>query len=552
MTAHSIELVRRPEARTESVEDLVAAVLRGEVRIPVFQRGLEWQTHHVLELFDSIYRGFPIGSLLLRRAPAAAGPVHIGPVTVFGTETRTALWVIDGQQRLTSLVVGLGRPQTLPTTPDDPFIVYFDPVEQQFHAPPRSGNLASSWVPVPQLLDGARLTEWVFAWSHGRDDELRRVVFEAGRRLREYRVPLYVIESGDEDAVRAIFHRVNTAGKPLKWATVHDALYGHKSGPPSTLRALASQLEELGMGTLDEETQLLPCLVAMRGLDVTRPLGEHLQRDPTVLDGAVAQALPVLRRVLGFLRVDAEIPHLRLLPSSAPLVVLARLFMLHPEPNERCTTLLVRWVWRWFLSMDVDERTVKRRGVADIDGDPEASVQRLLELVRHDEPFVNFIAPVVFDARAAQSRLALLGMASRKPRRLGVTAMADTSEDTSEIDVAELIRQADLAAFRPLFPPNGGLTSNPSNRLLLPGTGAALDELRSFIRAHGVDHPVLTSHLIRPIAARAILKDDLVTALHDRRDALNAEVDDLGERLAEWGRSDRPSLDYLLAQAASE
>src|ERR1041384_2207899 len=96
-----VELVRRPEAKTDSVEDLVAAAMRGEVRIPVFQRGLEWQSNHVLDLFDSIYRGFPIGSLLLRRAPATAGTVRIGPVTVFGIETKSALWVVDGQQRLT-------------------------------------------------------------------------------------------------------------------------------------------------------------------------------------------------------------------------------------------------------------------------------------------------------------------------------------------------------------------------------------------------------------------------------------------------------------------
>jgi hypothetical protein len=543
-----MELVRRPEARTESVEDLIAAALRGEVRIPVFQRGLEWRTRHVLELFDSIYRGFPIGSLLLRREAATAGPLYIGPVAVFGTETKNALWVIDGQQRLTSLVAGLGRPQTLPTTPDDPFVVYFDPVEQGFHAPPRSGDLPSKWVPVPQLLDGAKLTEWVFSWNHGREPELRRIVFEAGRRLREFRVPVYVIESDDEHAVRAIFHRVNAAGKPLSWTTVHDALYGHKIGPPSTLPALASQLEELGMGALDQETQLLPCLAAMRGLDVTRPLGEHLQRDPDVLDGAAAEAVPVLRRVLGFLRVEAEIPHLRLLPSSAPLVVLARFFTLHPEPNERCTTLLVRWVWRWFLSRDVDERTLKRRGIEGVDDDLEATVQRLLALVQHDMASSNFVAPDTFDARAAQSRLALLAMASRKPRRLGVAA----TTDTSEIDVAELIRQADLAAFRPLFPLSRDLTSGPENRLLLPGSGAAFKELRSFIRAHGVDHAILKSHLISPRVAQAILDDDMITALDERDSALDGEVDALGDRLAEWGRSDRPSLEYILAQAAGE
>src|SRR5215510_1067638 len=258
-----IELVRRPEAKTESVEDLIAAVLRGEVRIPTFQRGLEWRSNHVLDLFDSIYRGFPIGSLLLRRAPSTAGPVHVGPVAVFGIETRSALWVVDGQQRLTSLVAGLGRPGTLPMTPDDPFVVYFDPVEQQFRAPPRNGQISSTWVPVPQLLDGAALTEWAYTWSHGKQEDLRRMVFEAGRRLREYRIPLYVIDTDDEDAVRAIFHRVNSSGKPLSWSTVHDALYAHQGKVPSTLGDLARQLEDVGMGRMDEETQILPCLVAL-------------------------------------------------------------------------------------------------------------------------------------------------------------------------------------------------------------------------------------------------------------------------------------------------
>src|SRR5438045_5140275 len=111
-----------------------------------------------------------------------------------------------------------------------------------------------------------------------------------------------------------------------------------------------------------------------------------------------------------------------------------------------------------------------------------------------------------FDARAAESRLALLGMASRKPRRLGLPEMVDTGA----IDVAELIQTADLEAFRPLVPLSGGLTSEPENRLLLPGRGPAVEELRSFIRAQGINHPVLTSHLITTRAAQAILDGDVV------------------------------------------
>jgi hypothetical protein len=44
----------------------------------------------------------------------------------------------------------------------------------------------------------------------------------------------------------------------------------------------------------------------------------------------------------------------------------------------------------------------------------------------------------------------------------------------------------------------------------------------------------------------------MLVALSDRVFALGGAVDELGARLAEWGRSDRPSVEYLLAQAASE
>ena len=147
------ELLRRPDATAWSVEDLVAMVLRGEVRIPVFQRGLKWTATHVIDLFDSIYRGFPIGSLLLRAGSAPAKEIRIGPLTVFGEENRRALWVVDGQQRLTSLAAGLGRRGESPRTPDDPYVIYFDPIASTFHQPAADGKLPDIWVPLPKLLN---------------------------------------------------------------------------------------------------------------------------------------------------------------------------------------------------------------------------------------------------------------------------------------------------------------------------------------------------------------------------------------------------------------
>ena len=343
------ELTRRPQASAETVEDLVARVMRGEVRVPRFQRGLKWKSKDVVDLFDSIYRGFPIGALLLRTGDAEAAEIPVGPLRVVGEELPAAWWVVDGQQRLTALAVGLARPLPVPVSPaaQDPWVVFFDPDDHSFHGP-RGGDLPSRWIPLPLLLDASRLQEWMMEWAHRDDTAARKAVFEAGKRLREYRVPIYVIDTDDEAVLRSIFHRVNNTGQSLTWPEVHDALYGHRGPEPSSIAELSDRLAEVGAGRPDED-HLVSCLLAYRGQDVTRSLGELLRDKPDLLDGAAAEAMPALREVIGFLRSRAEIPHLRLLPYSTPLVVLTRFFQQHPAPSERSLMLLVRWVWRSLL-----------------------------------------------------------------------------------------------------------------------------------------------------------------------------------------------------------
>lgn len=540
------DLQRRPDARTDAVEDLVDRVRRGEVRIPRFQRPLKWQSSDVLDLFDSVYRGYPIGSLLFRVAPAEAGPVQVGPLALFGEETERALWVVDGQQRLTSLAAGLARPSPVPgqISPADPFVVYFDPRNERFHAPPSSGSIPQGWVPVSRLLDAAALSEWIFQeWADGKDARLRSVVFEAAKRLREYRVPYYVIETPDEEVAKLIFDRVNTRGRHLDRDDVFNALFGQQgSSSPATLAELSTSLVSVGMGAPDEESQLLPGVVAMRGLDVTRPFTELAHEHPDQFVDAIADAAPVFRRVLGFMRIHAAVPHLRLLPYSTPLIVLARFFALHPEPNPRTTTLLVRWVWRSFLSPSRDDRTLRRRGVAAITADQEASVQALLTLVERERGEI-YRVPERFDARAAGSRMALLALAAHCPRQVG-----EATDEAPFVDLAAAINEHDKDAFRQVFPGSGGPLSSPANRILLPGPGSARQALLTAMERCGHEDEVLRSHLIGRSAAEALVANDANRFVAERRTALAAAVEALGNQLAEWGQSDRPSIDYLLAE----
>lgn len=531
----------RLEADTETVEDLVDRVRRGGVRVPSFQRGLRWEADDVVSLFESIHRGYPVGSILLRKGPAEAARIDVGPLSIDAPETEAALWVVDGQQRLTALTAGLSRPAPIPTTPDDPWVVYFDAGTQTFHAPPADGDIPLTWVPVAQLLDASALSEWVFNWQHGGEPLLRAAVFQAGTRVRQYRIPLYVVETDNEQDLRDIFYRINKFGKSLRWDEVHDALFGRRGAHPSTLSELADELQAIGMGRPEEE-QLLSCLVAYRGLDVTRNISEHYRRDPKVLAGAVQESLPAIRSTLSFLKRNAEIPHLRLLPRSIPLVVLTRFFALYPEPKARTLTLLARWTWRTLLSSGFyDERTFLRHGIAAIEaGDEERSAQKLLSLVPKERR-TGYTLPTRFDARAADSRIALLGMASLGPLNL---------DNKTPIDVAGLIERYDVAAFRRILPGEDG--RGPENRVLLPGSGSARQDLIQFVKREENKPVVLRSHAISHPAMDALLAGNVEAFLRERGRLIQEAVEQFGDRLAAWPSTDRPSISYLLHQAEAE
>jgi hypothetical protein len=544
----SPQAIRTPhEARAETVEDLVLLARRGVIRVPSFQRGLRWEKEDVLDLLDSIHRGLPIGTLLFHKRDAETARLSLGPLVVDAERTPSAWWVVDGQQRIISLAASLLRPLPFPQEAD-PFVTYFDPdaEKSRFQSPPRVGEVPPTWIPLPLLFDATDLGEWLATWP-AKTSARSRSAYEASKRLREYRVPFYVIDTDDLGVLREIFFRVNKAGKPLTWSEIHDALYGQDGSHPSSTPELADELARLGMGRMDE-SDITSCLIALRGLDVTRTLAEHHRRDPEALRGAVAEGLPVLRQVLGFLRAHAGFVHLRLLPKNLVLPVLTRFFVQHAAPNARSQELLARWVWRALLHNEIDHRTLQRRGIAAVTKDEEGSVQTLLTLLPRER--LSVMIPDDFDPRAAASRFSMLALTSLGPRDL------DSGEP---LDIAALIEEGDADAFRLILPADTGSPAlrTAANRILLPGTGSKRRALLRRIqgpltlfgpRTLGGADPVLASHAISAEAVAALEGDRIDKFLEARQARMTEALQALADKLAGWSRSDRdrPSIDYLL------
>jgi uncharacterized protein with ParB-like and HNH nuclease domain len=63
---------------TSSVSLLVQSISSGKLALPDLQRPFVWQAAKVRALFDSMYRGFPVGYLLFWDMGAEAGARKIG------------------------------------------------------------------------------------------------------------------------------------------------------------------------------------------------------------------------------------------------------------------------------------------------------------------------------------------------------------------------------------------------------------------------------------------------------------------------------------------
>lgn len=86
-----------------AIRQLVDRIDRGELKLPEMQRGYVWKPTQVASLVDSLYRGYPSGSMLLWR-PTEEVAERLASITASGTGPMAIpQYLLDGQQRLTSL-----------------------------------------------------------------------------------------------------------------------------------------------------------------------------------------------------------------------------------------------------------------------------------------------------------------------------------------------------------------------------------------------------------------------------------------------------------------
>lgn len=491
------------ETKTFSVAALLEAIRKGRVRVPHFQRRFRWDDEDRRLLFDSIQAGFPIGTLLLAQSAAPADRVVLGGFVAEVPPVENALWVVDGQQRLATLAMGL-----LDDRPGAYRPIYFDLEEGKFVLGTRRRAPAPSWVPTHVLASSAHLNKWLR--QSGISEELSDRADEISSRIREYSVPAYLVPTaGEGDRVlREIFARVNRSKHALSSAEVFQALHSSLAGGKGPIDRVIEDIAQLGFGKLDAK-QVERAAMAVADLQPRGTLEEGLGKEVDV-QALFVRVSRALVRAVEFLVDDAGVPHVSWMPYGGALASLARVFDLHPEVHPRNRVLLVRWFWRGMLTGDhrTDNRTDGPKWSA-IDGDECATVHRLLRLlpkVTVDELPRELSA---VSARSAQTKMELIALASLDPRVLA------GDERGRLVPIASLIDDESAD-----FPTSLVTAGKRTVAALLLHPGVSIDELAT----SAPPQPLLDTHGIDAEAFAALCAGKIDVFIARRTERLGAHL----------------------------
>ena len=313
-----------PAPQVEHLPTIFRKIRAGEYRVPPFQREFVWDYKQVIELLESVYRGFPIGSVLLwtvnKKTFKSETQQRVGFPLV--ADIYPTSFVLDGVQRLTTL---FGVFASDLTRHDDRLEVYFDLESEEFFTTTER-RIHVNCVPLNVVFSTrAFLDEQRRLASHEKGDLLLDRAVKLLSVFQEYMLPIVFITNSDPNKVVKIFERINSTGTRLGVVDFMRALTW--SDDFDLTKELLTIVEDSRQSGFDfEDETILKAMGIVCGLS---PLPDVLMTLRNKSSSELHSAVKTLERVLlvatTFVSENTGIANSDALPYEAQWLLLFRL-----------------------------------------------------------------------------------------------------------------------------------------------------------------------------------------------------------------------------------
>lgn len=339
---------RDPKPDILRIEELVKSVKYGEIKLPKFQRPFVWKDKDVRKLFDSIYKGYPIGSILLWLSSLPlASERSLGDLDIEVKDDFPTNYLLDGQQRLSSLCGALywnGK------NSNSLWNISFDLEKEEFIHPKDTFKI--NYFPLNKLINTSDFINQCKVFDiHEKKNTYYDRAEKLLKSIKDYKIPAVRIGDMSINEVAPIFERINSTGRKL---TIVDLMRAATWKGGFDLNDAIKDIKEISefSGFFN-----IPDSHILRNISAYFDLGVHKEdidklrdRKSEELQTASNDIISAYKRAIDFFNTTLAVTSNAYIPYSMQLTLVVEFFRINPTPSLMQLKSLSKWFWQTSFS----------------------------------------------------------------------------------------------------------------------------------------------------------------------------------------------------------
>lgn len=328
------------KSEREFFREIFDKIIRGKYAIPVFQRDFVWKPSQIIDFFDSIWRGYPIGSIILWQ-PDSEMPTKEILTDEIGTVEKPEYFVLDGRQRLTAFFGCV-----YDSCHKDPrFDLYFNLESETFTY---NRNDKHTFIKVSDAYDTFVMLNVMQNIASDPTNYKAKIYVERAKKLNAilqgYVIGEIYINNCSLREAEKVFSRINSEGTKISKSDMLQAITYNKDRVllSEEIKKIQDEIEPYGYKSLAQE-DILNCFYKYIDKNFYDAKLEDLEAMdfasllPNIKDGIV--------KSVKFLHDECCVISLAILPYIKQLIALTWFFRVYNEPS----TMQRYELHKWFL-----------------------------------------------------------------------------------------------------------------------------------------------------------------------------------------------------------
>ena len=362
----------------KDISDYITDFEEGNLQVPLFQRDFVWETDQKLELFRSIAKGYPIGSIILWKPnketlevfESIDNKLTVGSYYV-PTKNNESFYILDGFQRLSTLLGSLIDPSKAKSKGisrneeawyrEFNFVYNLEAEDFEVVKVKDLSKLAWCQIPIYELVDGRNFYKFqvtlfnnkqntLFSEQSTEDTQLYLDRYkDIGDQFAKYKIPNITLYGGSISEAIEIFQKLNSQGSKITMDWVISAILinndpNFRLGSEIT-SLIDNDLKLYQFHTIKREV-IFNCILNSFGVvyfdNLSQKDVKNLIESKNFIKIA-KKTFEAIKNAAKFMREELMVLDAKLIPYNNQFIFIADFFNQIKEPSKNQIAQLKKW-----------------------------------------------------------------------------------------------------------------------------------------------------------------------------------------------------------------